>query len=573
MSNENGKVLRLKVSRAPDGRARIVALIDGREIAVDVCDLFSDADRDRVAKVIHNACPALTVKSIQRELLIIDRENLPDADDGWDDPIDLERPDLPGFPVDALPGVLGDWVRAVANAYQVPAELAGLLALAACSGIVARRVEIAPGEDWIEPVNLYVAALLDPGSRKSAVFREALKPIRDIERERIEAEGPEIARMQSERRCRELQLKDLERKGSKDNPEAFQAMADARELSAALDAEPIPSLPKMVMDDATPEAIEMQLAAQDGRIIVAGAEGGLFDIMGGRYSGGSSNLDVFLKGHAGDDLRVDRVIRGGLYVPRCCLTLAYAVQPEVIRGLAGKPSFRGRGLIGRFLYGLPKSNLGNRRINPEPIPEGVVAAYLQLIQRLAKIDVDENGLPRCLRFSRLAKERFDAWQAEVETMLADNGLLSDLRDWGGKLCGLTARLAAVIHLVTTEDTEPWQEQLSVDAIDAAVKLSRWAIPHAQAAIGLMAADDGRLDDAAYCLRFIRSKAEPQVSRRDIHTHGRARFDRDPERLDRALDVLLDRGWLRPAESEQRAGRPSVLFDVHPKAIERLKGVI
>jgi replicative DNA helicase len=72
-------------------------------------------------------------------------------------------------------------------------------------------------------------------------------------------------------------------------------------------------------------------------------------------------------------------------VDRCCLTLAYAVQPDVIRGLAGKPSFRGRGLIGRFLYALPENNLGNRSIDPDPMPGNVVDQYDQLIRRLSEI--------------------------------------------------------------------------------------------------------------------------------------------------------------------------------------------
>lgn len=564
------KSLVLRATRAPDGRAHIVALIDDREIAADVCDLFSDADRDRMAAVIHAAAPAVPLKLIQRELLVIDRENLPDADGNrWDDPIDVDRPELPLFPVDALSGVLGDWVRCCAHAVQVPAELPGLLALAACAGSVARRVEIEAGRGYVEPVNLFVAVLLDPANRKSAVFRDAFEPIRLIENELIERDAPAIARRQSDRRCREKQLAVLEKKAAGGD---MQAMADARELAAALAVEPIPVMPKLLMDDATSEAIENQLAAQGGRLIVAGAEGGLFDVMAGRYSGGASNLDVFLKGHAGDSLRVDRVGRGSVVVDRCCLAMAYAVQPDVIRGLAGNKSFRGRGLIGRFLYGLPKSNLGNRLIDPEPIPDAVADRYEQLIRRLSMIDA-AGDRPRLLRLSDAAAAMFNNWRHEVERMLADNGLLADMPDWGGKLCGLSARLAAVIHLSSVDDAEPWRVPVSSDAVESALMIARWSIPHAAAVIGLMAADDGRLDDAAYCLRFIRSRGEPQVSRRDIHSHGRSRFDGDPARLDRALDTLIDRGWLRSVDSDRAAGRPSVRFDVNPKAIERVRGVL
>jgi replicative DNA helicase len=486
----------------------------------------------------------------------------------WDDPVDIERPKLPEFPLDSLSGAVGHWVAAASYAFQVPIELPGLLALSAVSGMIARRVEVVAGRGWREPVNLYVCCLLEPANRKSAVFRAAFKPIQAIERELIQREAPEVARQQSDRRCQEKQLAKLEGKAASGDADA---MREAGDLAVEIASNPITQLPKLWMDDSTSEAVEIQLAAQCGRMIVAGAEGGLFDTMAGRYSSGVGNFDCFLKGHAGDDLRVDRVGRGSLVVDRCCLTLAYAVQPDVIRGLAGKPSFRGRGLIGRFLYALPENNLGNRAIDPEPMPGHVIDRYDRLMRRLSEIRPTEDG-PHLLNLADDADSIFKDWQRESESMLRDDGRLASMRDWGGKLNGMIARLSAVLHCVKVE-SEPWNVPIDAKTIQSAIEIGRWAIDHAEAAIGLMAADDGRLDDAAYCLRFIRSRGEPQVSRRDIGQHGRARFDNDPSRLDRALDVLVDRGWLRPVDSDRGAGRPSVRFDVNPKAIERDRGVV
>lgn len=484
----------------------------------------------------------------------------PATDDPWDDPIPVDRPRVPPFPSQVLPEPLRAWVVATAWATQTPADLAGLLALAVCSGAVARRVEVEAGRGWREPVNLYVACLLDPASRKSAVFRSAMEPLRLIERDLVEVAGPDIARAQADRRVREAQAKEAEKKAAKGDEAA---RAEALQLAEELAAEPVPAMPKLVVDDATAEAIEVALAAQGGRLIVAGAEGGLFDVMGGRYSAGIGNLDVFLKGHAGDDLRVDRVLRGSLIVDRCCLTLGYAVQPEVIRGLAGKPSFRGRGLIGRFLYGVPETTLGRRLVDPEPVPDPVAGEYEALVRRLASIPEGFDG-PWLLTMSPEARERFLAFANEVESMLGDDGRLASLRDWGGKLCGLAARLAGVLHLVAADAADPLSVPIGVDSIEAAITLARWAVPNAEAAIGLMAGGDGSVDDAAYVLRWLRERVEPEVSRREVHVHGRRRFDNDPERLDRALAALVDRGWLRPVDEGPRGpGRPSVRFIVHP----------
>ncbi|TWT79121.1 hypothetical protein CA13_05190 [Planctomycetes bacterium CA13] len=488
----------------------------------------------------------------------------PSADDPWSDPEPIERPVVPPFPVEVLPEPLRSWVAATAEATQVPADLPGLLALAVCAGAVARRVEVVAGRKWREPINLYVACLLDPGNRKSAVFASAMRPLRAIEHELIESAGPDVARLAADRRMREAELKELERKGAKGCGESREG---ACELAAELAVEPVASMPKLLVDDATAEAIEMHLASQCGRLVVAGCEGGLFDVMAGRYSSGMGNLDCFLKGHAGDDLRVDRVERGSLNVPRCCLTLAYAVQPEVIRGLAGRPSFRGRGLIGRFLYSVPETTLGRRRINPEPVSEIIDARYETIVRRLARVPDRDDGLPELMNLTTSASRHFEAWQHEVEGWLAEGGRLFELRDWGGKLCGLTARLAAVMHLVSVDDLEPWTVPIDEPAIVAAIEIGRWAVPHAEAVIGLMTGSTGPADDAVYVLRWIRESGLREFSRRDAHVHGRARFDGEPNRLDDALELLVDRGWIRPVteDSSIRRGRPaSPRFSVHPE---------
>ena len=484
-----------------------------------------------------------------------------DADwDHWDDPAPVDRPALPSFPVSVLPEPLRAWVTATAEATQTPPDLAGLLSLAMCAGAVARRVEIEAGRGYFEPLNLYAAVLLDPANRKSSVFRAATAPLRAIESELIEAAGPEIARAQSDRRMKEAELRRLESEAARGD---LSARANALRLAEELAAEPAPLLPRLLMDDATAEAVEIQLAAQDGRLVVAGAEGGLFDTMAGRYSSGVANLDCFLKGHAGDDLRVDRVGRGSVAVDRTCLTLCYAVQPAVIRGMASQKAFRGRGLIGRFIYAIPESPLGSRRIDPEPVPDHVADAYAATVRRLFEITEGDLG-PAALGLSPPAADAFKAWAAEVEAMLSPDGRLASMTDWGGKLVGLTARLAGVLHLIEADVIDPVAVPIDRKTIEAAIELARWAVPHAEAAIGLMAADDGSLDDAGYVLRWLRQRAEPEASRREIGQHGRARFDSDPARLDRALAALIDRGWLRPiADDRGGPGRPSVRYRCHP----------
>jgi putative DNA primase/helicase len=118
----------------------------------------------------------------------------------WPDFEPLDNRDLPRFPVEALPDVLRDWVTAESHATQTPPDLSALLSLAVCSTAIARRVDVVPRRGWREPTNLFVAVLLEPGNRKSAVFSDCVRPLREVESERIEYARPAVARAQSERR-------------------------------------------------------------------------------------------------------------------------------------------------------------------------------------------------------------------------------------------------------------------------------------------------------------------------------------------------------------------------------------
>jgi len=97
--------------------------------------------------------------------------------------------------------------------------------------------------------------------------------------------------------------------------------------------------------------------------------------MNGRYSGGVPSLDVWLKGHAGDPLRVDRKGRASEYVPHPALTLLLTVQPQVLSGIARNGTFRGRGLTARFLYSLPPDNVGRRKIGAPTVSEETTVTY------------------------------------------------------------------------------------------------------------------------------------------------------------------------------------------------------
>jgi hypothetical protein len=73
-----------------------------------------------------------------------------------------------------------------------------------------------------------------------------------------------------------------------------------------------------------------------------------------------------LKAYSGDPERLDRGSRPPVYLRSPRLSIGLSPQPDVLRGLAAKPGFRGRGLLGRFLYLLTPRRWANAVWNPTP---------------------------------------------------------------------------------------------------------------------------------------------------------------------------------------------------------------
>jgi replicative DNA helicase len=141
---------------------------------------------------------------------------------------------------------------------------------------------------------------------------------------------------------------------------------------------------------------------------------------------------VYLKGHAGDLLKVDRRGRPPEYVERPCLTIGLAVQPEVLHGLAGRPGFGGRGLLARFLYSLPQSLVGHRQPGAPSVLQPVADRYALELQALAAalvVPAGDDG-PALLALDQAAAELLLAFERELEPRLAaDSGDLAHLAGW------------------------------------------------------------------------------------------------------------------------------------------------
>ena len=257
----------------------------------------------------------------------------------------------------------------------------------------------------------FTATAMPPGSRKSAVFAAIMAPVEEFEAQRVEDKAPEIDEQQTKFKIYEGRLQKAEKEAANAKGEELDVrIAEAQQAAQDLASLKVPALPRLLADDASPERLATLLRAQGGRMALASPEGDVFEMMAGRYSQGKPNLGVYLKGHAGDTLRVDRVGRPPEFVKGPALTLALAVQPDVLQGLANHPGFRGRGLLGRVLYSLPANLLGSRQTDNDPVPGSIKATYAPNVKKLLALATDvrvpgESIEPKTLRMTPEAQRK------------------------------------------------------------------------------------------------------------------------------------------------------------------------
>ena len=475
--------------------------------------------------------------------------------DPWEPPIPFEEIETPDFPVDCLPGPLSDFVECLSDSTQTPEEMAGVLSLGVLATAFQSRYMVEVTPDWQEPLCLWPVAVAAPGERKSAVIAALICPMEEYQAERRRAEAVEIARNQAERKLLEGRLAAVQRPDKKVPLEDQQAEAYA--LSAQLaefeDRHPF----RLLVDDTTTEKLADIMEMQGGCITVASAEGGVFDAMSGRYDK-SANFDVYLKGHAGDSLSVDRITRNSNYIPKPRLTMLLTVQPIVLSGLMGNATLKGKGMCGRFLYAMCRSKVGRRKVDPPPVPLEVKRRYSQFVRQI----LDDSGRGIIRLSDEADMVRMD-YQSQIEKRLGTEWEF--MQDWGGKLVGACVRIAALIHAGNAQG-EPGavlRTRVSGDTMSAAVKIGEFLAANAEAAYKVMGASEG-YEDAKYLWRRIAENGKTELSRRDLFNLCKGKF-KTVEQMQPSFQILIERGFIRE-EERKTGGRPTKRVTVNPLAV-------
>ena len=409
-------------------------------------------------------------------------------------------------------------------------------------------------------MNIYTAVGMESGNRKTAVLNYMARPFLEWEQTETDRLLPSRQQLISQRKTQEAKIECLRRRAAR-APDDSTLPSQVSELEAALPE--VPTLPRLWVQDVTPEQLAVIMAEQGERIALFSDEGGIFDLLAGRYSRGIPNLDLFLQAHAGSSVRVDRGSRPPVLMRHPALTVALAPQPAVLQNLAKQPWFRGRGLWARFLFALPASRLGSRLLAANPISCADKDTYSRGIMRLISLQQPSSGTWE-LKFSPEAYSKWKDFQRFIENLMKEGGRLYYLKDWASKLPGAAARIAAVMHCICASPDEQ-NCVIENEVTEQAINLSSALIDHAIAVFDLMQLDPN-IEDARRILVWITRHGKPQFTLRDCFCAHQGHFKKI-DSLYPAIQLLQKHGYLQPAPIAKTGGRPSEVYLVNPKILE------
>lgn len=480
----------------------------------------------------------------------------------WPEPMIPGTQRTPDFPEDVLPGVWGEMARAVAAATQTPPALSVMCTLGVLATLLQRRFEVSPhGTEYVEPLSLFVASASPSGTRKSAVLKAFLAPFPRWEKLHYDRSRVLVARANAARSTAKKRIEHLNQQAAKcKDPgelEALRADIEREELDMPDEVR----APRLFTGDTTAERLQALLCENSERMSVHSDEPGIFRVMAGAYSGGSQNLDVFLQSHAGSAIRVDRAGRMA-HLDKPALSFNLMIQPGLMSEIAGSKGFRDSGLLARFLFAVPETNVGRRDVRQHAsVSKDLRERYEDAVMAFLEGYLCEPGtVPKVkvLELSDAARERWLDFSQYIEDRQGDGGEFESIRDWTSKLAGAVARIAALLELARVGVTA---DTVQFESMDDAVRLAMVLIPHAQCAFGLLGTDAVD-EDAQAVLRWARGRELDVFTQREAKQAMRSRFPSD-EKFKKATDRLAELDCVRAFNQSDKGRRPSRAFRLNP----------
>lgn len=482
----------------------------------------------------------------------------------WPEPKPLPeaRPAVKEFRPSLLPEAVRPWVEDISERIQCPPDYAAVGVMVGLAAVIGRQVSIRPKahDDWTVTPNLWGAVIGRPGIMKTPALQDALRPIRKLEADAIDAFQTAEYKYDADQWVRDAQdkalgdkLKTAVKTGNQ------QEISDLKaEKQDALKADSRPTCRRFETNDTSVEKLGELLAENPNGLLVFRDEltGWLRSL---DREENSNSRAFFLESWNGTGgYTYDRIGRGTVRIEAACVSILGGIQPGPLTAYVQGAHKHGKGddgLLQRFqLMVYPDEPKHWRNVDRLPDTEARNSAF-SAFETLANLEISQEYL----RFAPDAQEVFNAWLDELQRVKLSADQPEVIEAHLSKYRSLIPSIALISHL-----TDGYTGSVSKEAMLRAAAWGEYLESHARRVYALALGDN--LATCALAEKILRKAVPDPFKPKDVYDKHWAHLDKGMTW--QAVEGLEAIDWLR-IEHLETGGRPSDICHVNPRVHDEL----
>ncbi|MEB4590034.1 YfjI family protein [Candidatus Thiothrix sp. Deng01] len=494
----------------------------------------------------------MTVPAKILQMATLEQPTAPEPKNDIRDLPDDDAMPVQAFDPDLLPDSVRGFVVDTADRMQCPIDFLAVTAMVGAGALVGRKVLMKPKQldNWTIAPNLWGANIGRPSAMKSPAINAALQPLRNFEQEQ-QADHREI--------IKEIEVqKALMQAGADDRKKRMKEAAKtknmelAREIMAEESVQEAPTLPRLIVNNATIEKLGELLAQSNNGLLLERDElaGWLANL---NSKDGGEDRAFYLELY--DRLTpytFDRIMRGTTMIDHPILSIVGGIQPSKIAGVV-RGAVSGEmddGLIQRFqlmVWPDNEESFSYRDRAPEP---RAYAAYMGMMRRLSELPIPEGKAP-AWNFTDRAQAAFVEWYTATMQRARSGEIGSAIESHLIKSPKAIAGLALLLELLDGGTSGTAGETATLRAL-------AWAEYLESHARRVYSAGTASATAAAKTILHNKAKLSEVFTAREVWKKGWKGVTQDI--TEDALDLLIDCGYLMASTTDTGAsGRPTTRF--------------
>lgn len=465
------------------------------------------------------------------------------------------------YPLDSYPPFIRETISAIQRDVQAPIELIGSAVMAAVSLACQGLIKIRYQDGRITPCSTYYIVIAPSGERKTAVYSLVTKPFYDFEKEARKKHEQLMYDFNAEQQSWKVQEQAILKCIRKGTEKGINIECENQRLKKHYRIQPIaPALPKLIYNDATPEALQLGLYNNISSASLMSDEAGIF--FRGRAKNNLSFLNQLWDGSPFDVERKS----GSFSVDGSQFTILLMIQPREFSYYIKRQGEHAvdSGFLARFMLTSVTSTQGQRsgRTVYEAGGETLKRFHMRIKELLHLFEENQrSGMDRheCLTLSNHAQEALEKYISNIEKRILKDkdqnpvaeGVLSKVPD-------NIVRIAALFHYFCDKEGK----EISAVNIDRAVHIAYYYYLQTLDSLSRHSGTpEGNANDLYEWLRKVKNKSGVTlINKMEVRRKGPFQL-RNTLRLNAALLFLEQEEKITICRTRNNNGSISEIIEV------------